>query len=71
MKAAKGVGAMDRDQLLQIVQPMLIAFKHEISKMRAEGASQAEIDQMLDQLEEAYARNDDAEGKLIVAVLRV
>jgi hypothetical protein len=38
--------------------------------MRAEGATQIEIDQMLDELEEAYARDDDAEGKLIMAVLR-
>ena len=45
---------MDRDHLLQIVQPMLVAFKREIAKMRSDGATQAEIDQMLDELEEAY-----------------
>ena len=61
---------MDRDHLLQIVQPMLVAFRHEITKMRSDGATQAEIDQMLDELDEAYSRDDDAEGRLVVAVLR-
>lgn len=61
---------MDRDHLLQIVQPMLVAFKREIAKMRSDGATQAEIDQMLDELDEAYSRDDDAEGRLVVAVLR-
>jgi len=56
--------------VLQIVQPMLVAFKHEITKMRSDGATQAEIDQMLDELDEAYSRDDDAEGRLVVAVLR-
>ena len=42
---------------------MLASFKLEIAKMRdAEGATQAE---MLDEFED-----DDAEGKLVVAVLR-
>ena len=61
---------MDRDHLLQVVQPMLVAFKREIAKMRSDGATQAEIDQMLDELEEAYSRDDNAEGRLVVAVLR-
>ncbi len=61
---------MDRDHLLQIVQPMLVAFKREIAKMRSDGATQAEIDQMLDELEEAYSRDANAEGRLVVAVLR-
>ena len=61
---------MDRDHLLQIVQPMLVAFKREIAKMRSDGATQAEIDQMLDELDDAYSRDDDAEGRLVVAVLR-
>lgn len=61
---------MDRDHLLQIVQPMLVAFKREITKMRSDGATQAEIDQMLDELEEAYSRDANAEGRLVVAVLR-
>lgn len=61
---------MDRDHLLQIVQPMLVAFKREIAKMRSDGATQAEIDQMLDELQEAYSRDANAEGRLVVAVLR-
>ena len=61
---------MDRGHLLQIIQPMLAGFKHEIAKMRLEGATQAEIYLMLDEFEEDYAANDDAEGKLVMAVLR-
>jgi hypothetical protein len=49
---------------------MLAGFKLEIAKMRWEGASQAEIDLMLDEFEEVYAPDDDAEGKLVMAVLR-
>ena len=61
---------MDRDHLMHLVQPMLAGFKLEIAKMRSEGATQAEIDLMLDEFEEVYAPDDDAEGKLVVAVLR-
>jgi hypothetical protein len=61
---------MDRDHLLQVVQPMLVAFKREIAKMRSDGATQAEIDQMRDELEEADSRDANAEGRLVVAVLR-
>ena len=61
---------MDRAHLLHIVQPMLGRFKLEIAKMRAEGATHAEIDRMLDELEELYGLEDDEEGKLIMAVLR-
>ena len=61
---------MDRDHLLQVVQPMLVAFKRELAKMRSDGATQAEIDQMLDELQEAYSRDANAEGRLVVAVLR-
>ncbi len=60
---------MDRGHLLQIIQPMLAGFKLEIAKMRLEGATQAEID-LFDEFEEVYAPHDDAEGKLIMAVLR-
>ena len=49
---------------------MLVAFKREIAKMRSDGATQAEIDQMLDELQEAYSRDANAEGRLVVAVLR-
>ena len=50
--------------MLQIIQPMLAGFKLEIAKMRSEGATQAEIDRMLDKFVEVYAPDDDAEGKL-------
>ena len=46
---------MDHDRLLQIIQAMLVGFKLEIAKMRSEGATQAEIDFMLDEFEEVYA----------------
>jgi hypothetical protein len=49
---------------------MMADFKGEISELRAEGASQTDIDAMLDELEEAYASCNDAEGKLVIAVLR-
>jgi hypothetical protein len=61
---------MDPEHLLLLVQPMLVDFKLEIAKMRLEGATQAEIDLMLDEFEEVYAPDDDAEGKLLMAVLR-
>jgi hypothetical protein len=59
-----------RNQILNILKPMMAAFKGAISEFRTEGASQAVIDAMLDELEEAYASSDDAEGKLVIAVLR-
>jgi hypothetical protein len=59
---------MDPDHLLRIIQPMLAGFKLEIAKMRSEGATQTEIEQMLDEFEEIYAPDDDAEGKLVMAL---
>jgi hypothetical protein len=38
--------------------------------MRLAGASQADIDRMLDEFEEAYAADGDVEGELVIAVLR-
>jgi hypothetical protein len=38
--------------------------------MRAEGAVQTEIDAMLHELEACYARGDNAEGTLVLAVLQ-
>ncbi len=61
---------MERDHLLQIIQPMLASFKLEIARMRSEGAAQAEINQMIDELEELYAADDDVEGKLVMELLR-
>ena len=49
---------------------MLAGFKLDIAKMRSEGATQTEVDLMLDEFEEVYAADDDAEGKLVMAVLR-
>ena len=59
---------MDPRRLLQIVQPMLAGFKLDIANMRSEGATQAEIDLMLDEFDEVYAHDD--ERKLVIAVLR-
>jgi hypothetical protein len=70
LEAVQGETQMDRGHLLQIIQPMLAGFKLEIAKMRSEGATQAEIDRMLDEFEEVYAADDEAEGKLVMAVLR-
>jgi hypothetical protein len=50
---------MDRDKLLQMINPMLAGFKLEIAKMRSDGATQADIDLMLDEFEEAYAPDND------------
>ena len=69
-RTVNGEDQMDRGHLLQIIQPMLAGFKLEIAKMRSEGATQAEIDNMLDEFEEVYAPDDEAEGKLVIAVLR-
>jgi len=62
---------MDPDHLWQIIQPMLVAFKQEVANMRSEGATQAEIDEMLDELERVHGRDDKAEGKLIMALLKL
>jgi hypothetical protein len=54
-------------QLLKILEPMMAAFKREIAAMRKAGASQADIDAMLDKFAKVYALEDDDEGKLVVA----
>jgi hypothetical protein len=61
---------MDPRHLLQTIQRMLAGFKLDIVNMRSEGATQAEIDLMLDEFDEVYAPDDDDEGKLVIAVLR-
>ncbi len=38
--------------------------------MRLEGATQGDIDLMLDEFEEIDAPDDEAEGKLVMVVLR-
>ena len=57
-----------RNQILNILKSMMADFKGEISELRAEGASQGDIDAMRDEFEEAYASCN--EGKLVIAVLR-
>ena len=59
---------MDRNHLMQMVQPMLAGFKLEIATMRS-GGPPSRNDLMLDEFEKVYAPDDDAEGKLVVAVL--
>lgn len=56
-------------EILNILGPMMVAFKRAINEMRSEGASESEIEAMLDELEAHYA-TDDAEGKLVLAILR-
>lgn len=56
-------------KILNILGPMMVDFKREIVEMRAEGASETEIETMLNELETHYA-NRTPEGKLVVAVLR-
>jgi hypothetical protein len=59
---------MDPRHLLHIVRPMLAGFKLDIANMRSAGATEIEIDLMLDEFDEIYAHGD--EGKLVIAVLR-
>jgi len=61
---------MDRGHLLELIEPMLKDFKDEVAKLRSAGATQADIDRMLDKFERAYAPEEDDEGKLVVAILR-
>ena len=65
-----GVIIEHRKQIMNIIEPMMVDFKREINEMRAEGASQNEIEAMLDELEACYTRSDNAEGTLVLAVLR-
>ena len=59
-----------RGQILNIIGPMMVDFKRELAKMRADGATQAEIETMLAELDERYAFGANVEGELVVAVLR-
>ena len=42
-------------KILNILGPMMVDFKREIDEMRAEGASETEIETMLNELETHYA----------------
>ena len=53
-----------------ILQRMMVDFKQMINEMRAEGASETEIEVMLDELGARYACSDNAEAVLVLAVLR-
>jgi hypothetical protein len=64
-----GVITEHRNQILNILVHMMADFKQEINKIRAEGASQTEIVAMLEEFEARYACSDNAEGKLVLAVL--
>lgn len=44
---------MDRSQMLKLVEPMLSDFKEEIARLRSVGATQADIEDMLDKFESA------------------
>ena len=59
---------MERDQLLQLLAPMLADFKEEVRELREAGATQADIERMLDRFEQTYA--DDEESRLVVEILR-
>jgi hypothetical protein len=60
----------DRSKILKILEPMMVDFKRAINEMRAEGASRIEVEAMLEELEARYASAGDAEGELVLAVLR-
>jgi hypothetical protein len=61
---------MDRSQLMELARRMFIEFKDEFDALRAEGASQTEIDAIVDEFEELYSPGADAESDLVMAVLR-
>jgi hypothetical protein len=59
---------MDPERLLAMVGPMLVSFKREFEDLRAAGATQSDVDRMLDDFEEKYA--EDEESRLVVEILR-
>jgi hypothetical protein len=59
---------MDPDHLLALLEPMLANFKRELEELRAAGATQSDVERMLDDFEERYA--EDEESKLVVEILR-
>ena len=59
---------MDPDHLLAMLEPMLANFKRELEELRAAGATQSDIERMLDDFEERYAA--DEESRLVVEILR-
>jgi hypothetical protein len=59
---------MDPDHLLALLKPMLASFMRELEELRAAGATQSDVERMLDDFERRYAV--DEESKLVVEVLR-
>jgi len=59
---------MDPDHLLALLKPMLASFMRELEELRAAGATQSDVERMLDDFEERYA--EDEESKLVVEILR-
>ena len=57
------------NKIMNILAPMMVEFKREINEMRAAGASETEIEVILGELDARFA-SDDAEGKLVLTVLR-
>lgn len=60
---------MDPDHLLAMLEPMLANFKRELEELRAAGATQSDIERMLDDFEERYAA--DEESRLVVEAARL
>ena len=56
--------------LLERVGSMFTDFRIEIANLRAEGATQADIDVMLDQFQSAHATDGGDEANLVIAVLK-
>ena len=59
---------MECDHLLQLLAPMLANFKQELQELREAGATQADIERMLDRFEQSYV--EDEESRLVVEILR-
>ena len=59
---------MERDHLLRLLAPMLANFKQELQALREAGATQADIERMLDRFEQSYV--EDEESRLVVEILR-
>ena len=50
---------MDPDHLLALLEPMLANFKRELEELRAAGATQSDVERMLDDFEERYAEDEE------------
>jgi len=59
-----------RLEILDLLAAMMVDFKLEVAKLRAEGVTQGDIETMLVELEERYGSGVDVEGELVIRVLR-